>query len=143
MYENHEMLKKASVQTMSNLLFSEEVVKLFEGKNDRTKYLVLLSTSEDVEMSKAAAGALAILTSVSKRASRKVFEVCLLFLKLFPEIDFNLFLLLLNLSIGDRVERNPLLPTEQYGQRRAISRGCYRQEYRQSFERVGRKVVAT
>lgn len=77
MYENHEMLKKASVQTMSNLLFSEEVVKLFEGKNDRTKYLVLLSTSEDVELSKAAAGALAILTSVSKRASRKVFEVCL------------------------------------------------------------------
>lgn len=91
MYENHEMLKKASVQTMSNLLFSEEVVKLFEGKNDRTKYLVLLSTSEDVELSKAAAGALAILTSVSKRASRKVFEVCLYSFKLFPEIDFNFF----------------------------------------------------
>lgn len=76
MYENHEMLQKAAVQAMSNLLFSEEVVKLFEGKNDRTKYMILLSTSEDIEMSKAAAGALAILTSVSKRASRKVFEVC-------------------------------------------------------------------
>lgn len=74
MYENHEMLQKAAVQAMSNLLFSEEVVKLFEGKNDRTKYMILLSTSEDIEMSKAAAGALAILTSVSKRASRKVFE---------------------------------------------------------------------
>lgn len=75
MYEDHDMLKRASVQAINNLLFSEEVVKLYEGKNDRTKYLVLLSTSEDIELSKAAAGALAILTSVSKRASRKVFEV--------------------------------------------------------------------
>ena len=110
MYENHEMLKKASVQTMSNLLFSEEVVKLFEGKNDRTKYLVLLSTSEDVELSKAAAGALAILTSVSKRASRKVFEVWLPIL-VFPQIDLNFLLFLLNLSIGDRVERYHVLST--------------------------------
>lgn len=77
MYEDHDMLKRASTQTMSNLLFSEEVVKLYEGKNDRTKYLVLLSTSEDTELSKAAAGALAILTSVSKRASRKIFEVAI------------------------------------------------------------------
>lgn len=75
MYEDHEMLQRASVQTMSNLLFNEEVVKMFEGKNDRTKYMFLLTTSEDVELAKAASGAIAILTSVSKRASRKIFEV--------------------------------------------------------------------
>lgn len=78
MYEDHDMLVRASVQTMNNLVFSEEAVKFFEGKNDRTKYLVLLSTSEDVELSKAASGTLAILTSVSKRASRKIFDVILL-----------------------------------------------------------------
>ena len=75
MYENHDMLKRASVQAINNLLFDEEVIKMFEGKNDRTKYLFLLCTSEDIELSKAASGALAILTSVSKRASRKIFEV--------------------------------------------------------------------
>ena len=83
MYEDHDMLKRASVQTMSNLLFSEEVVKLFEGKNDRTKYMFLLTTSEDIELSKAASGAVAILTSVSKRASRKVFEVLWIFFSFF------------------------------------------------------------
>lgn len=75
MYEDHELLKRASVQTMNNLLFNDEVVKLFEGKNDRTKFLFLLTTYEDLELSKAALGSLAILTSVSKRASRKIFEV--------------------------------------------------------------------
>ena len=75
MYEEHEMIRRAAVQAMNNLLFDEEVVKLYEGKNDRTKYLFLLCTYEDVELAKAAAGGLAVLTSVSKRASRKIFDV--------------------------------------------------------------------
>jgi hypothetical protein len=75
MYEEHEMLRRASVQTINNMLFNEEVVKMFEGKNDRTKFLFLLTTSEDLELSKAALGSLAILTSASKRASRKIFDV--------------------------------------------------------------------
>lgn len=88
------MLQRASAQTINNLLFSEEVVTFYEGKNDRVKYLVLLSTSEDIELSKAASGSLAILTSVSKRASRKVFEVFLstrqiyISLQFFKEIPF-------------------------------------------------------
>jgi hypothetical protein len=53
---------------------------------------------------------LAILTSVSKRASRKVFEVWLPIL-VFPQIDLNFLLFLLNLSIGDRVERYHVLST--------------------------------
>ena len=82
MYEEHGMLKRASVQCVCNLLFSDEVVKLFEGKNDRTKYLFLLATAEDLELAKAAAGGLAILTSASKRASRKIFDVIYFFILL-------------------------------------------------------------
>lgn len=75
MYEDHDMLKRAAVQCVNNLLFNEEVVKLFEGKNDRTKYLFLLAISEDLDLAKAATGSLAILTSTSKRASKKLFDV--------------------------------------------------------------------
>lgn len=79
MYEDHEMLRRASVQTMNNMLFDDEVIKLFEGKNDRVKYFFILTTYEDIDLAKAATGSLAILTSVSKRASRKIFEVSYLF----------------------------------------------------------------
>ncbi|PSN46108.1 Protein unc-45 B [Blattella germanica] len=75
MYEDHEMLKRAATQVMTNLIMSPDVVKIYEGKNDRTKLLVLLCSEEDEETSKAAAGALAVLTSTSKKACKKVFEV--------------------------------------------------------------------
>lgn len=97
------MLQRASAQTINNLLFSEEVVTFYEGKNDRVKYLVLLSTSEDIELSKAASGSLAILTSVSKRASRKVFEV------FFFQQIFHFSFLKKSRFIGNRMERNLVL----------------------------------
>jgi len=74
MFEDHDMLKRAAVQVMNNLMFDEEVVKKYEGKNDRTKYMLLLCSMADLELARAAAGAMAILTAVSKRASKKIFE---------------------------------------------------------------------
>ncbi|XP_069675241.1 protein unc-45 homolog B [Periplaneta americana] len=74
MYEEHEMLRRAATQAMTNLIVSPDVVKIYEGSNDRTKLLVLLCSEEDEETSMAAAGALAMLTSVSKKACKKVFE---------------------------------------------------------------------
>jgi hypothetical protein len=74
MYEQHEMLRRAATQVMTNLIMSPDVVKMYEGKNDRTKLLVLLCSEEDEETSMAAAGALAILTSASKKACQKVFQ---------------------------------------------------------------------
>lgn len=74
MYEEHEMLKRAATQVMTNLIMSPDVVKIYEGNNDRTKLLVLLCSEEDEETSKAAAGALAVLTSTSKKACQKVFQ---------------------------------------------------------------------
>ncbi|XP_068086823.1 protein unc-45 homolog B [Anabrus simplex] len=74
MYEQHEMLRRAATQAMTNMVMSPDVVKMYEGNNDRVKYITLLCSEEDVETSKAAAGALAILTSVSKKVCRKVFQ---------------------------------------------------------------------
>ena len=48
---------------------------MYEKPNDRVKFLVLLCDDEDLETAKASAGALAMLTSVSKKSCKKVFEV--------------------------------------------------------------------
>ncbi|XP_065335545.1 protein unc-45 homolog B [Cloeon dipterum] len=75
MYHEHLMLSRASIQCVVNLLLSPEVVNLFEGENDRTKFLVLLCADEDEETVKASAGALAILLSSSTKCADKVFKV--------------------------------------------------------------------
>lgn len=75
MYEDHEMLRRAATQLMTNMVISPKVVELFEGKNDKLKFMVLLSGEEDEETMKAASGALAILTSASKKCCKKIFDV--------------------------------------------------------------------
>lgn len=74
LYEDHQMLLRAAVQCICNLLQSDEVIKSYEGNNDKTKFLYLLCQEEDVDTVKAAAGALCILTSVSKICCRKILD---------------------------------------------------------------------
>ncbi|XP_037078852.1 protein unc-45 homolog B-like [Pollicipes pollicipes] len=75
MYEEHEMLRRAATQCICNLVSCEEYVVMMEGDNDRVKFLVLLVGEEDEDTSQAAAGALAIATSLSKKVCHKVLEV--------------------------------------------------------------------
>lgn len=74
MYEEHDMLRRASTEVVNNLMMCEEVIPYFEGENDRVKYLVILSQDEDEDTSRAASGALAILTSASQKACEKIFD---------------------------------------------------------------------
>merc|ERR1711970_1639471 len=75
MYQDHQMLRRAAVQCVLNLCQSEVQVKRCEGNNDRFKYLVLcMGDAEDEEVVKAAAGAIAILTSSSSKCCKKIFE---------------------------------------------------------------------
>lgn len=74
LYEDHEMLRRAATQVMTNLVMSPDVVKVYEGENDKMKYLVLLCAEEDLETSLAASGAVAILTSASEKCCSKVFD---------------------------------------------------------------------
>ncbi|XP_012252910.2 protein unc-45 homolog B [Athalia rosae] len=73
-YEDHLMLTRAATQCLTNLMMSPEILKFYEGDNDRVKYLVILCEDEDVETSMAASGALAMLTANSKKACEKVFD---------------------------------------------------------------------
>lgn len=75
LYEDHEMLLRAATQCICNLLQSEEVIKTYEGNNDKTKFLYLLCQEEDPDTVMAAAGALCILTSASKICCRKLLDV--------------------------------------------------------------------
>lgn len=73
-YENHEMLKRASVECLANLIRHKEVIKKFEAENDRLKYFVALCQCDDLQTALAAAGGLAMITNVSKKCCEKVFE---------------------------------------------------------------------
>lgn len=73
-YEDHVMLKRSSTQCIANMMLSQEVVKLFEGDNDRVKYFVILTVDDDPDTAHAASLALAILTSISQKACQKILE---------------------------------------------------------------------
>ncbi|XP_030373761.1 protein unc-45 homolog B [Scaptodrosophila lebanonensis] len=73
--EDHLYLIRAAAQCLCNLIMSEDVVKMFEGENDRVKFLALLCEDEDEETAMACAGALAMLTSVSKKCCSKILDI--------------------------------------------------------------------
>lgn len=75
MYEDHDMLRRAATQVITNMVMSEDIIKIYEGDNDRTKYLLVLCGEEDKDTALAASGALATLTSVSKKCCKKIFEL--------------------------------------------------------------------
>ena len=75
MFQEHAMLRRAAVQCVLNLCQSEVQVKRFEERNDKMKYMVLLmGDADDTEVVKAAAGAVATLTSYSSVLCNKVYE---------------------------------------------------------------------
>lgn len=73
--EDHLMLSRAAAQVICNLAQSEEVVKAYEGENDRLKLMFLYCEEEDEDTAIAAAGALAILTSMSEKCCSKLLSV--------------------------------------------------------------------
>lgn len=74
MFEEHEMIRRAAVQCVVNLIREPQMVALYEGENDRVKYLVILCQEEDLETIKAASGALAMLCQVSEKACERIFS---------------------------------------------------------------------
>uniref|UniRef100_A0A1B6FDG5 Protein unc-45 homolog B n=1 Tax=Cuerna arida TaxID=1464854 RepID=A0A1B6FDG5_9HEMI len=88
MFEEHLMLRRAATQCMTNMILSPDVIKMYEGKNDKTKFLFLLCGEEDEDTAQAAAGALAMLTSMSKKCCKKLFDVSS-WLEIFQELLAN------------------------------------------------------
>ena len=60
---------------MANMCASPDIVQILEGKNDKLKYLFLISSDPDEEISKAASGALCMVLPESEICCNKVFEV--------------------------------------------------------------------
>ncbi|KAF2355056.1 UNC-45/Cro1/She4 central domain [Trinorchestia longiramus] len=75
MFEGHEMIRRAAIQCFANMCMSPDVVKLLEGPNDKMKYLFLCSADEDMEIVKAASGALCMVLGESSKLPHKIFEV--------------------------------------------------------------------
>ncbi|XP_055902574.1 protein unc-45 homolog B [Eupeodes corollae] len=72
--EDHVYLVRAAAQCVCNLIMSPEVVEMHEKENDRVKFLCLLCEEEDEDTAKATSGALAMLTSVSKKCCEKILQ---------------------------------------------------------------------
>ncbi|KAG8516345.1 Protein unc-45A, partial [Galemys pyrenaicus] len=76
MFEEHEMIRRAATECMSNLALSAEVQDLFEAPgNDRLKLLVLYSGEDDELLRRAAAGGLAVLTAARPSLCSRVPQV--------------------------------------------------------------------
>lgn len=75
LYEEHELLRRAATQCITNLAMSPKLVDMYEGDNDKFKFMFLLCAEEDSETTKAACGAIAILTGVSEKCCSKIFKV--------------------------------------------------------------------
>ncbi|XP_022901032.2 protein unc-45 homolog B [Onthophagus taurus] len=74
-YEDHLMLCRAATQCITNLTLSPDVVKIYEGDNDKIKLLVALCGDHDTDTTLAASGALAILTSSSEKCCSKIYDL--------------------------------------------------------------------
>ncbi|MGH0186123.1 UNVERIFIED_CONTAM: hypothetical protein FKN15_020803 [Acipenser sinensis] len=73
MFEDHEMIRVAATECMCNLVLSPDVQERFVAEdNDRLKLLVLYSGEDDERLRKAAAGTLAMLTSVQPSLCARV-----------------------------------------------------------------------
>lgn len=71
-YDDHPMLKRAATQCIANIITNPEVVKIFEAENDRLKFLFLQTQDEDLPTILAAAGAVAMITSLSVKCCEKI-----------------------------------------------------------------------
>ncbi|XKL64377.1 hypothetical protein PGB90_004463 [Kerria lacca] len=75
LFEDHVHLRRAATQCITNLAMSPKLVKLYEDDNDKFKFIFLLCGEEDEETSKAACGAVAILTVSSQKCCDKIFKI--------------------------------------------------------------------
>ncbi|XP_076801844.1 protein unc-45 homolog B-like [Clavelina lepadiformis] len=77
MLEDHEMLRRSATELMCNMCTCKEMVEIMERDgHDRVKLLTLLCAEDDEATRRAAAGALAMLTSRSEKVCKKIRETC-------------------------------------------------------------------
>ncbi|KAM4826172.1 protein unc-45 homolog A [Thomomys bottae] len=121
MFEEHEMIRRAATECMCNLAMSKEVQDLFEAEgNDRLKLLVLYSGEEDELLRRAAAGGLAMLTSLRPALCSRIPQVTTHWLEILqalllspnPELQHRGAVVVLNLVEASREIAGTLMESE-------------------------------
>ncbi|XP_060594947.1 protein unc-45 homolog B-like [Ruditapes philippinarum] len=75
MFEDHDLIQRASIECMCNMVMNENVAKSYDKENDKVKFMVLKCADEDDKCVRAASGALAILTADSEIVCKKILQV--------------------------------------------------------------------
>lgn len=123
MFEEHAMIRVAATECMCNLTVSKEVQELFmvEG-SDRLKLIVLYSGEDDERLRRAAAGTLAMLTSLEPKICHRVTKVTAHWLEILQalllsenaELKHRGAVIVLNMMTADKELAEKLMESEMF-----------------------------
>ncbi|XP_056428005.1 protein unc-45 homolog A isoform X2 [Hyla sarda] len=123
MFEEHEMIRVAATECMCNLSMCKEVQDLFmvEG-SDRLKLVVLYSGEDDERLRRAAAGTLAMLTSLEPKICQRITQVTDHWLEIFQalllsenvELQHRGAVVVLNMMTADKELAGKLMESEMF-----------------------------
>ncbi|XP_035235626.1 protein unc-45 homolog B isoform X2 [Anguilla anguilla] len=87
MFEEHDQIRQAATECMCNLVVCKEVQERYmEDGNDKLKLLVLLCSEDDDKLQRAAAGAIAMLTTAQKKLCTKLTLVTVQWLEILQRL---------------------------------------------------------
>ncbi|XP_006867201.1 PREDICTED: protein unc-45 homolog A [Chrysochloris asiatica] len=121
MFEEHEMIRRAATECMCNLAMCKEVQDLFVAEgNDRLKLLVLYSGEDDELLQRAAAGGLAMLTSLRPSLCSRIPQVTTHWLEILqalllssnPELQHRGAAVVLNMMEASKEMASTLMESE-------------------------------
>ncbi|XP_069840305.1 protein unc-45 homolog A [Dendropsophus ebraccatus] len=123
MFEEHEMIRVAATECMCNLSMSKEVQDLFmvEG-SDRLKLVVLYCGEDDERLRRAAAGTLAMLTSLEPKICQRVPQATAHWLEILQslllsenvELQHRGAVIVLNMMTADKELAEKLMESEMF-----------------------------
>ncbi|XP_066268624.1 protein unc-45 homolog B-like [Branchiostoma lanceolatum] len=120
MFEDHDMLKRAAIQLICNLVSSKKWLEKYQATgNDRLKYIVLLCGEDDFELVKAAAGTLAQLTTDKDMCERIPNEVkswvdilCEVGASPLPDIQHRMMVVITNMMMASKELATKIVETK-------------------------------
>ncbi|XP_053320357.1 protein unc-45 homolog A [Spea bombifrons] len=123
MFEEHEMIRRASTECMCNLAMSKEVQDLFMAEgSDRLKLMILYSGEDDELLRRAAAGTLAMLTSLQPELCKRITQVTAHWMEILQglllsenmELQHRGAIVVLNMMEADRELAEKLMESEMF-----------------------------
>ncbi|XP_077327017.1 protein unc-45 homolog A isoform X2 [Lithobates pipiens] len=123
MFEEHELIRAAATECMCNMAMSEEVQELFIAEGtDRLKLVVLYSGEDDPRLRRAAAGTVAMLTSLHPKICQKIPQATVHWLEILQslllsenlELQHRGAVIVLNMMTADKELAQKLMESETF-----------------------------